>query len=84
MWTCFNFVCLILFSLFIYFAYFVLSNYIKDTFSYKTPIDMLSCPQFYLIIIMLTILVFLFDIVVNYVIRSIYISDVENMLLFKK
>jgi hypothetical protein len=68
----------------IYFAYFVLSHFIKNTFSYATPLDLLVCPQFYLIVFLLNAIVFLFDTVVNYIIRTIYITDVENMLLFKK
>lgn len=64
-WTILNFTTVFLFSVGIYVAYFFISNFFKGTYSEFTPIYLIKSPNFYLIIAMLTAIVYIFDLVIN-------------------
>ncbi|CAK90837.1 unnamed protein product (macronuclear) [Paramecium tetraurelia] len=83
-WTFINVITLLFLSIGIYIAYFFISNYFKGTYSEFTPAYLIQSPNFYLIIALLNVVVFIFDLVINTIIHEFYSTETDKIIKWRR
>lgn len=65
-------------------AYFFISNYFKGTYSESTPIFLIKSPNFYLIVALLSAIVYIFDLAINAILHEFYSTDTDEIIKWRR
>lgn len=83
-WTCLNWLAFIPLSVLLYFAYFLVSNYLSTTWAYLTPIMLLTVFDFYATVLLGLLTFFLADYIIYVVPNLVFNSSINSLIEYSK